>query len=396
MTKGLRKLFVGGLPSQATREDLLNYFSRYGEISNAYIIFDPKTKVSRRKHWVADLSDFGYVEFKQVEAAMSAVEQPTHEICHKRVTVEHHHKNTMGSPQGPIQASEKEFYEPMAFASFSTPLQIEALEKGSSIQVRNPQASILESGPQEWMKKSTPGWLGQGSYNPLFGLGGPEPGLSLQQATPNWRFEQKPDLSKRHSANSAEAYCPTWKTAHGAKPLKEEVCRRPAEHEAGETAFPGLIPLNMLGCASKGPQLASMQEDFEEAQEKNGRFGGLETRPMSAQRGSELAFGHQAYEVGRSPSEFCSGVDDPRETELVASPKKRLHKIFYRHLKRLGGLMRQKVINQAEADQNLRYNKETKPPLHLEHYQISKPVSSPNPLDGTPSLLYNFELLKNW
>lgn len=45
--KSLRKLFVGGLAAEATREDLVNHFSQFGQILNAYIIYDPLTKLSK-------------------------------------------------------------------------------------------------------------------------------------------------------------------------------------------------------------------------------------------------------------------------------------------------------------------------------------------------------------
>jgi RNA recognition motif-containing protein len=46
-TKSLKKLFIGGLPAEANREHLAEHFSKFGEVSNAYIIYDPITKESK-------------------------------------------------------------------------------------------------------------------------------------------------------------------------------------------------------------------------------------------------------------------------------------------------------------------------------------------------------------
>ena len=51
-TKSLKKLFIGGLPAEATRETLSEYFSLFGEVSNAYVIYDPITKESKCKQYL--------------------------------------------------------------------------------------------------------------------------------------------------------------------------------------------------------------------------------------------------------------------------------------------------------------------------------------------------------
>ena len=45
--KLFKKIFVGGLTSDVCREDLVYHFSQFGEISNAYIIYDPISKLSK-------------------------------------------------------------------------------------------------------------------------------------------------------------------------------------------------------------------------------------------------------------------------------------------------------------------------------------------------------------
>ena len=47
--KSLRKLFVGGLGFETTRDDLVAHFSQFGDVANAYIIYDPLTKQSKSK-----------------------------------------------------------------------------------------------------------------------------------------------------------------------------------------------------------------------------------------------------------------------------------------------------------------------------------------------------------
>jgi RNA recognition motif-containing protein len=48
------KLYLGGLPEELTEQDLHDYFSTFGELSNSYIIYDFDTKKSR---------GFGFVEY---------------------------------------------------------------------------------------------------------------------------------------------------------------------------------------------------------------------------------------------------------------------------------------------------------------------------------------------
>ena len=45
--KSLRKLFVGGLSLKIGDDHLFDYFSQFGKVMNAYVIFDPKTKESK-------------------------------------------------------------------------------------------------------------------------------------------------------------------------------------------------------------------------------------------------------------------------------------------------------------------------------------------------------------
>lgn len=54
-----RKLFIGGLPAAATKEDLMQYFGQYGEVEMCTIKTDQFSGASR---------GFGFLIFKEVSA----------------------------------------------------------------------------------------------------------------------------------------------------------------------------------------------------------------------------------------------------------------------------------------------------------------------------------------
>ncbi len=62
-----------------TPEDLFNHFSKIGTVRNAYLIYDPITKISK---------GFGYVEFHSVESADQALSMPVHQLLGKNVSVQ--------------------------------------------------------------------------------------------------------------------------------------------------------------------------------------------------------------------------------------------------------------------------------------------------------------------
>lgn len=55
MSNPLRKIFVGGLHADTTKESLSTYFGQFGEVSESTIMIDPTTDRSR---------GFGFVTFK--------------------------------------------------------------------------------------------------------------------------------------------------------------------------------------------------------------------------------------------------------------------------------------------------------------------------------------------
>lgn len=77
--KSLRKLFVGGLGSDTTREDLVEHFSQFGPVLNAYVIYDPISKQSK---------NFGYVEFAKAEDTSKAATHNSHLINGKKASVQ--------------------------------------------------------------------------------------------------------------------------------------------------------------------------------------------------------------------------------------------------------------------------------------------------------------------
>jgi len=72
-----RKVFVGGLSWETTKDDLKEYFEKYGEVENTMLKTDQETKKSR---------GFGFVVFKKPETVDKVLSEKDHKL-HKR-TVE--------------------------------------------------------------------------------------------------------------------------------------------------------------------------------------------------------------------------------------------------------------------------------------------------------------------
>lgn len=84
--KAFRKLFIGGLANLTNREDLVAHFSVFGSLANAYIIYDPITRLSKSSHLI--MLDFGYVEFKNASDATVASECKEHIINGKKASLQ--------------------------------------------------------------------------------------------------------------------------------------------------------------------------------------------------------------------------------------------------------------------------------------------------------------------
>jgi RNA recognition motif-containing protein len=86
------KLHVKSLPKFFNDEELNEAFSRYGELHNAYVIYNPHTHVSKR---------FGYVEFKSREALEKVLAMPEILIGDKKIIVSRFiHKNITRARSG--------------------------------------------------------------------------------------------------------------------------------------------------------------------------------------------------------------------------------------------------------------------------------------------------------
>ena len=81
LTKGFRRLFVGGLSHKISTDHLLDYFSTFGRVLNVFKISDPITKVEKK---------FGYVEFETLETATIALNFKPHVLFGHRLNVQHH------------------------------------------------------------------------------------------------------------------------------------------------------------------------------------------------------------------------------------------------------------------------------------------------------------------
>lgn len=71
-----RKLFLGGLPPAAQKEDVENYFKQFGEVEMVTIKTDVYTGRSR---------GFGFLIFKDKSSVAAAVESSRHTICDKDI-----------------------------------------------------------------------------------------------------------------------------------------------------------------------------------------------------------------------------------------------------------------------------------------------------------------------
>ncbi|XP_017003724.1 uncharacterized protein SLIRP2 [Drosophila takahashii] len=81
------KLFVGNLPWTISSKELRTYFSKYGHVANAEVVFDRQLGLS--KH-------YGFVVFSQRDAFNSASNQNTHFLEGRVLTVQRANE----SPQG--------------------------------------------------------------------------------------------------------------------------------------------------------------------------------------------------------------------------------------------------------------------------------------------------------
>eukprot|EP00026_Physarum_polycephalum_P019471 Phypoly_transcript_21501.p2 GENE.Phypoly_transcript_21501~~Phypoly_transcript_21501.p2 ORF type:complete len:117 (+),score=25.15 Phypoly_transcript_21501:254-604(+) len=74
----MTKIFVGRLAWKTSRDVLANYFSKYGQVTDARVISDRTTGRSK---------GFGFVTFADQGAADQAIKAPTHEIDGRAIVV---------------------------------------------------------------------------------------------------------------------------------------------------------------------------------------------------------------------------------------------------------------------------------------------------------------------
>jgi RNA recognition motif-containing protein len=70
------KIFIGGLHHAVDREELKHYFSKYGKVCDACVMFDPVTRRSR---------GFGFITYDANEAAQRAISDQVHSFRDKTV-----------------------------------------------------------------------------------------------------------------------------------------------------------------------------------------------------------------------------------------------------------------------------------------------------------------------
>ena len=75
-----RKMFVGGLPQDVSRDDLKEYFGQFGELESVQIVMDPLTGRSR---------GFAFLIYKVEESMKKAIENKDHMLKVKEVLCWH-------------------------------------------------------------------------------------------------------------------------------------------------------------------------------------------------------------------------------------------------------------------------------------------------------------------
>ena len=84
-----KKIFVGGLSLCTTDNDLLKYFESFGDVFKAYVIFDPKTKRSKR---------FGFVIMKDQSSVDKILDVQEHSVKETTINCKRFDKSTAGNP----------------------------------------------------------------------------------------------------------------------------------------------------------------------------------------------------------------------------------------------------------------------------------------------------------
>jgi len=73
-----KKIFVGGLAPTVTENDMRKFFDRFGKITDAAVMYDPRTQTSR---------GFGFITFDSEDAVDIVVQNPFYDLNGKMVEV---------------------------------------------------------------------------------------------------------------------------------------------------------------------------------------------------------------------------------------------------------------------------------------------------------------------
>ncbi len=79
MAQQLYKVFIRNLPWTVSSHELRTYFSQFGYVTRATVLYNNDTGLSR---------GFGYVDFNKRDAFESAISQPQHILEGQRLRVE--------------------------------------------------------------------------------------------------------------------------------------------------------------------------------------------------------------------------------------------------------------------------------------------------------------------
>lgn len=77
-TKVIRKIFVGNLPWTVSHRELRNYFSEFGHVVSANVVFDRNTGMSR---------GYGFVMFSTPGGVENASKKQTHILEGFKITI---------------------------------------------------------------------------------------------------------------------------------------------------------------------------------------------------------------------------------------------------------------------------------------------------------------------